>query len=88
MWSRRALALIETWSLTVVGLRSLSLVIDEYNLSCRTQSVIQMGAMVIEAAVEQGFTDGELRPMEFGGTMGTDAMTRAVLNRTGQKGGR
>ena len=43
-------------------------------------------AMVIEAAVEQGFTDGELRPMEFGGTMGTDAMTRAVLNRTGQKG--
>ena len=45
-------------------------------------------AMVIEVAVEQGFTDGELRPMEFGGTMGTDAMTRAVLNRTGQKGGR
>ncbi len=36
-------------------------------------------ARLIEDAVERGFTTGELRPMEFGGDMGTRAVTKAVL---------
>ncbi|MGC6485534.1 MAG: isocitrate/isopropylmalate dehydrogenase family protein, partial [Candidatus Puniceispirillales bacterium] len=36
-------------------------------------------AMLIEAAVEKGFAAKALRPMEFGGDMGTRAVARAVL---------
>lgn len=36
-------------------------------------------AMVIEAAIDQGFTQNRLRPMEFGGDMGTKAITTEVL---------
>lgn len=35
----------------------------------------------IERAVEAGFAANALRPMEFGGDMGTQAVTRAVLDR-------
>ncbi|MEL6644010.1 MAG: isocitrate/isopropylmalate family dehydrogenase [Pseudomonadota bacterium] len=35
----------------------------------------------IDAAVEQGFAENALRPMEFGGDMGTRAVTNAVLDR-------
>lgn len=35
----------------------------------------------IHRAVDQGFADNALRPMEFGGDMGTKAMTQAVLDR-------
>ncbi|MEM9474667.1 MAG: isocitrate/isopropylmalate family dehydrogenase [Pseudomonadota bacterium] len=35
----------------------------------------------IDAAVERGFAENALRPMEFGGDMGTNAVTRAVLDR-------
>lgn len=35
----------------------------------------------IDAAVERGFAENALRPMEFGGDMGTKAVTRAVLDR-------
>jgi 3-isopropylmalate dehydrogenase len=37
-------------------------------------------AEAIEEAVEQGFAANALRPMEFGGDMGTVAVTRAVLD--------
>ncbi|MEP4198549.1 MAG: isocitrate/isopropylmalate family dehydrogenase [Aliishimia sp.] len=36
-------------------------------------------AEAIDSAVEAGFAANELRPMEFGGDMGTIAVTRAVL---------
>lgn len=36
-------------------------------------------AMIIDGAVEQGFANNDLRPMEFGGDMGTIAMTKAVM---------
>ncbi|MEM0991364.1 MAG: isocitrate/isopropylmalate family dehydrogenase, partial [Pseudomonadota bacterium] len=35
----------------------------------------------IDAAVERGFAENALRPMEFGGDMGTKAVTRAVMDR-------
>ncbi len=36
-------------------------------------------AAVIEAAVTRGFAENRLRPMEFGGDMGTEAVTREVI---------
>lgn len=36
-------------------------------------------AMIIEDAVTAGFAAGDLRPMEFGGDMGTIAITKAVI---------
>ena len=38
-------------------------------------------ALRIEQAVDQGFAENALRPMEFGGNMGTKAVTQAVLDR-------
>ena len=35
---------------------------------------------IIESAVDQGFAANQLRPMEFGGDMGTKAMTKTVLS--------
>ena len=35
---------------------------------------------IIESAVDQGFAANRLRPMEFGGDMGTKAMTKTVLS--------
>ena len=35
---------------------------------------------IIETAVDQGFAANQLRPMEFGGDMGTKAMTETVLS--------
>ena len=43
-------------------------------------------ATLIEDAVEAGFAANALRPMEFGGDMGTDAVTRAVLDHIGSAG--
>ena len=39
-------------------------------------------ASLIEQAVSDGFADGGLRPMEFGGDMGLQDMTKAVLSYT------
>ncbi len=36
--------------------------------------------LIIETAVDQGFAANQLRPMEFGGDMGTKAMTETVLS--------
>jgi 3-isopropylmalate dehydrogenase len=38
-------------------------------------------AAVIDGAVDAGFADNALRPMEFGGDMGTKAVTREVIAR-------
>ena len=38
-------------------------------------------ATLIEDAVQSGFEANELRPMEFGGDMGTKAVTEALLGR-------
>lgn len=38
-------------------------------------------AVRIDAAVDRGFAENALRPMEFGGDMGTKAVTQAVLDR-------
>ena len=35
---------------------------------------------IIESAVDQGFAANRFRPMEFGGDMGTKAMTEMVLS--------
>ena len=43
-------------------------------------------ATLIEDAVEAGFAANALRPMEFGGDMGTKAVTSAVLERIGSAG--
>lgn len=40
-------------------------------------------ATLIEASVDQGFAANDLRPMEFGGDMGTKAITREVMARLG-----
>jgi 3-isopropylmalate dehydrogenase len=37
-------------------------------------------AAAVDATVERGFAENRLRPMEFGGDMGTRAVTREVLN--------
>ena len=39
----------------------------------------EQAADLIDAAVSQGFQANILRPMEFGGDMGTKAVTRAIL---------
>ncbi|MEM8978605.1 MAG: isocitrate/isopropylmalate family dehydrogenase [Pseudomonadota bacterium] len=36
--------------------------------------------LLVEAAVSKGFAENRLRPMEFGGDMGTRAMTQTLLN--------
>lgn len=41
-------------------------------------------AQLIESAIESGFAAQALRPMEFGGDMGTQAVTRAVLQQIAQ----
>lgn len=38
-------------------------------------------ARLIDAAVDTGFADNQLRPMEFGGDMGTKAVTKEVAQR-------
>ena len=45
--------------------------------------VPQMGeaALAIEKAVDDGFAEGRLRPMEFGGDMGTEAVTAELVAR-------
>ena len=40
-------------------------------------------AQVIENAVEKGFAENRLRPMEFGGDMGTKAVTRELIDLIG-----
>ncbi|MFN3746002.1 MAG: isocitrate/isopropylmalate dehydrogenase family protein [Hyphomicrobiaceae bacterium] len=52
-------------------------------------SALGEGAMLIEAAVEEAFASGMLRPMEFGGDQGLRAATRAIAESLSAKlGGR
>lgn len=49
-------------------------------LATRTGSqALANGAYLIEEAVERGFAQSRLRPMEFGGDMGTRAVTKEVI---------
>lgn len=43
-------------------------------------------AQIVETAVSEGFEANDLRPMEFGGDMGTNAVTNTLLDRIGQAG--
>lgn len=45
------------------------------------QNGFAKAASLIDAAVETGFADNKLRPMEFGGDMGTKAVTEEILAR-------
>jgi len=56
-----------------------ALMLDYLGEKSANQSAMDAAAM-IDAAVDRGFADNRLRPMEFGGDMGTDAMTREVLD--------
>ena len=40
--------------------------------------------MLIEAAVERGFSERRIRPVEYGGDQGTAALTRAVVELVGE----
>ncbi len=53
----------------------------EYLADKTDDSRYQDAAFLIEDAVDKGFADNALRPMEFGGDMGTNAVTTEVLNR-------
>ncbi|WP_417433272.1 isocitrate/isopropylmalate dehydrogenase family protein [Kiloniella sp.] len=46
---------------------------------------VENAAKVIEQAVYQGFKDNAIRPMEFGGDMGTKAVTQEIITRIQQK---
>jgi len=43
------------------------------------------GALLIEEAVARGFEENRLRPMEFGGDMGTEAVTRTIVDLVGER---
>ena len=45
------------------------------------QNQLENAAQSIEKAVENGFSAGAIRPMEFGGDMGTRAITNELLDR-------
>ncbi|MEO1250153.1 MAG: isocitrate/isopropylmalate family dehydrogenase [Pseudomonadota bacterium] len=44
-------------------------------------------ARLIDLAIERGFAENRLRPMEFGGDMGTRAVTADVIDLVGEAGG-
>ena len=53
----------------------------EYLAEKKTLPLLAAASKTIENAVLQGFNDQQIRPDEFGGDMGTRAITDAVLNR-------
>ena len=67
----------------LAAILSASLMLDD--LATRSgQSAFEDAAFLIDQAVQTGFEANALRPMEFGGDMGTVAVTKAVLNRLGR----
>ena len=58
-----------------------ALMLDWLGLQAGNDKMID-AARLIETAVADGFADGSLRPMEFGGDMGCKQMTNAVLSHT------
>lgn len=57
----------------------------DYLADTSGSAAFRHAAEEIEAAVDAGFAANDLRPIEFGGDMGTTAMTSAVLKRIGGK---
>lgn len=47
----------------------------------------EAAALLIEKAVETGFEENRLRPMEFGGDMGTIAVTQEIIERVSGRAG-
>ncbi len=64
----------------LAAILSASLMLD-YLAEKTGHSTFERAASAIENAVQRGFDDNALRPMEFGGDMGTKAVTEAVLAR-------
>jgi len=56
-----------------------ALMLDWLGYQADNESMIT-AARLIEQAVEDGFAAGSLRPMEFGGDMGLNDMTKAVID--------
>ena len=56
-----------------------ALMLDWLGYQAENDSMI-IAARLIEQAVEDGFAAGALRPMEFGGDMGLNDMTKAVID--------
>ena len=57
----------------------------EYLAEKTGHQIFADAASVVEEAVSRGFSSNRLRPVEFGGDMGTIAMTRAVVDLIGEK---
>jgi len=53
----------------------------EYLSERSGDTAYEAAATLIERVVEAGFAENTIRPMEFGGDMGTDAVTKDLLNR-------
>jgi 3-isopropylmalate dehydrogenase len=62
----------------LAAILSAALMLDYLGEKSATEAPAR-AARLIEAAVEAGFAAGQLRPMEFGGDMGTRAVTDRVL---------
>ena len=52
----------------------------DYLADISSNQALSDAAQFIEDAVQQGFTENRLRPMEFGGDMGTKTVTNEVIN--------
>ena len=64
----------------LAAILSASLMLDELAERMDSQGFADAAAL-IEDAVQTGFDENALRPMEFGGDMGTRAVTQTVLDR-------
>ncbi|WP_308916673.1 isocitrate/isopropylmalate dehydrogenase family protein [Jannaschia sp. LMIT008] len=69
----------------LAAILSAGLMLD-YLAAKRSAPVFTDAAARLDRAIEEGFSANALRPMEFGGDMGTEAVTAAVVARIG--GGR
>ena len=58
---------------------SSSLMLDYLSEKNKCQSAAK-GSKLIETAIEVGFERNELRPMEFGGDMGTKAISKVLIS--------
>ena len=52
----------------------------DYLADCHDDTNCEAAARLIDHAVQTGFESKRLRPMEFGGDMGTKAVTEEVIS--------
>ena len=55
----------------------------DYLADCHDDTNCEAAARLVEQAVQAGFESNRLRPMEFGGDMGTKAITAEVIELVG-----